>query len=130
MKNELGVIKNIQPIFNTVKLADSKSLISLIFLKVNAAKSINFANKLSDISEVKCVYLTSGEHNMIIKLVIVAEEEEKNLCSLHKLEELVRNKIATINGFISADYQIVTKTIKDDQIYCNPKKQGIAWSIS
>jgi Lrp/AsnC family leucine-responsive transcriptional regulator len=32
----------------------------------------------------------------------------------------VRKKIATINGLISVSYQIVTKTIKDEQISTSP----------
>jgi len=46
MKNDLGIIKNIQPILDTDKLASSKLLTSLVFLRVNAAKSIYVANKL------------------------------------------------------------------------------------
>ncbi|MGH9986023.1 MAG: AsnC family transcriptional regulator [Nitrososphaeraceae archaeon] len=114
MKNDLGIIKNIQPIIDNDKLANSIPLTSLIFLKVNAAKSIYVANKLSEIPEVKCVYLVTGEYNVIVKLMIAEEEED---CSnLHRIEELVRNKIATINGLIFANYQIVTKTIKDEHI--------------
>ncbi|MGH9976848.1 MAG: Lrp/AsnC ligand binding domain-containing protein, partial [Nitrososphaeraceae archaeon] len=111
MKNDLGIIKSIQPIIDTDKIASGKLLTSLIFLKVNAAKSIYVANKLSEIPEVKCVYLATGEYNVIVKLMIAEEQEDRY--DFHQLEELVRNKIATINGLISANYQIVTKTIKD-----------------
>jgi DNA-binding Lrp family transcriptional regulator len=123
MKNDLGIIKNIQPIIDTDKLDNSKLLTSLVFLKVNAAKSIDIANKLSVIPEVKCVYLTTGEHNMIIKLMI-AEEERYDHNTHHRLEDLVRKKIATINGLISVAYQIVTKTIKDEQISSSSLKSG------
>jgi DNA-binding Lrp family transcriptional regulator len=114
MKNDLGIIKNIQPIIDTDKLASSKLLTSLVFLRVNAARSIYVANKLSEIPEVKCVYLTTGEHNIVVKLMI--SEGEEDSYDLHRLEEMVRNRIATINGLISANYQIVTKTIKDEYI--------------
>jgi len=40
MKNDLGIIKNIQPILNTDKLVSRKLLTSLVFLRVNAARSI------------------------------------------------------------------------------------------
>jgi DNA-binding Lrp family transcriptional regulator len=68
MKNELGIIKNIQPIIDTGKLDSSKTLTSLIFLKINAANSIEIANKLSEIPEIKSVYLMTGEYNMMVKL--------------------------------------------------------------
>jgi DNA-binding Lrp family transcriptional regulator len=86
----------------------------LIFLKVNAAKSIDIANKLSEIPEVKSVFLMTGEYNMMVKVKII--EEKGDGLDLHRIEELVRNKIATIKGLISANYQIITKTIKDDYI--------------
>jgi DNA-binding Lrp family transcriptional regulator len=70
MKNDLGIIKNIQPILNTDKLASGKLLTSLVFLRVNASRSIYVANKLSEIPEVKCIFLTTGEHNIIVKLMI------------------------------------------------------------
>jgi Lrp/AsnC family transcriptional regulator, regulator for asnA, asnC and gidA len=118
MRNDLGIIKNIQPIIDGAKLNNSKLLTSLVFLKVNAAKSVNIANKLSLFPEVKCVYLTTGEYNMMAKLMIA--EEEPYAHNLHRLEDLVRKKIGTINGLISVSYQIVTKTIKDEQISTSP----------
>ena len=123
MKNDLGIIKNIQPIIDTDKLDNNKLLTSLVFLKINAAKSIDIAKKLSVIPEIKCVYLTTGEHNMIVKLMI-AEDEPYDHNPHHRLEDLVRNKIATINGLISVAYQIVTKTIKDEQISSFSLKAG------
>lgn len=114
MKNELGIIKNIQPIIDTEKLDSNKVLTSLIFLKVNAVKSIDIANKLLEIPEIKSIYLMTGEYNMMVKLKII--EEKGDGFDLHLLEELVRNKIATINGLISVNYQIITKTIKDEHI--------------
>lgn len=122
MKNDLGIIKNIQPIIDTDKLASSKLLTSLVFLRINAAKSIKVANKLSEIPEVKSIYFTTGEHNMLVKLMIA--EEEENGYNLHQLEELVRNRIATLDGFVSANYQIVTKIIKDEQISSSSLKVG------
>ncbi len=44
---------------------------------------------------------------MIIKAVVAQHPEY--------LEEFIRNKIATVKGIRSASYQMITKTIKDDQ---------------
>lgn len=115
MKNDLGVIKNIQPIIDVEKFDDTIVLTSLVFLKVNAARSIDIANKLSTIPEIKSIYLTTGEHNMIVKMAILQDESISH--NIHQIEYLVRNKIATIKGLNSLTYQIVTKIIKGNSRY-------------
>lgn len=64
-----------------------------MFLKVNAAKSINVANKLSEIPEIKCVHLITGKHNIIVKLMIAEGEQtlQDHLISL-KFERIHKNK--------------------------------------
>ena len=101
----VGIIKNIQPIFDVEKIDSQMS--ALIFLKTNASQSVDIANKLSSIPQVRGVYKMTGEHNIIIK-VIMAQHPEY-------LEEFIRTKIANIEGIKSASYQMITKTIKDDQ---------------
>lgn len=122
MKNDLGVIKNIQPVIDVEKLDDTKVLTSLVFLKVNAARSIDIANKLSTIPEIKSIYLTTGEHNMIVKMVILQDESIYH--NIHQIEYLVRNKITTIKGLNSLTYQIVTKIIKDEQLSLSSLRAG------
>jgi DNA-binding Lrp family transcriptional regulator len=122
MKNALGVIKNIQPIIDAEKLDCSKVLTSLVFLKVNAAKSIDIANKLLTIPEIKSIYLTTGEHNMIVKMAISQVENIPH--NIDQIEYLVRNKIATIKGLNTVSYQIVTKIIKDEQLSLYSLKVG------
>jgi len=100
----LGIIKNIQPIFEIEKI-DSQ-MAALIFIKTKSLQSIEIANKLSSIPQVTGVYKMTGEYNIIIK-VIMAQHPEY-------LEEIIRTKIANMEGIISASYQMITKTIKDD----------------
>jgi DNA-binding Lrp family transcriptional regulator len=120
--NDLGVIKNIQPIIDVEKLNGTKVLTSLVFLKVNAARSIDIANKLSTIPEIKSIYLTTGEYNMIVKMTIL--QDESISYNIHQIEYLVRNKIATIKGLNSLTYQIVTKIMKDEQLSLSSLKVG------
>ncbi|MFY9796754.1 MAG: TRASH domain-containing protein [Candidatus Nitrosopolaris sp.] len=49
----------------------------------------------------------TGEHNIIIKVIMTHHPEY--------LEEFIKTKIANIDGIKSASYQMITKTIKDDQ---------------
>jgi Lrp/AsnC family transcriptional regulator, leucine-responsive regulatory protein len=112
----MGIIKNIEPIFNIDKIENQIS--ALVYLKTNPSYSIDIANKLSSLSGVKGVYLTTGENNIIVK--IIAE-------SLQYIEEFVREKISIIEGIKSASYQIITRTVKDDHsIHVN---EGISLKI-
>jgi DNA-binding Lrp family transcriptional regulator len=99
----MGIIKNIEPIFNIDKIENQIS--ALVYLKTNPSYSIDIANKLSSLSGVKGVYLTTGENNIIVKIITG---------SLQYIEEFVREKISIIEGIKSASYQIITRTVKDD----------------
>lgn len=101
----LGIIKNIQPIFDIEKIDGQMS--ALVFVKTNLSQSTDIANKLSSIPQVRGVYKMTGEHNIIIKVIMTHHPEY--------LEEFIKTKIANIEGIKSASYQMVTKTIKDDQ---------------
>ena len=101
----LGIIKNIQPIFDIEKIDGQMS--ALVFVKTNLSQSTDIANKLSSIPQVRGVYKMTGEYNIIIKVIMTHHPEY--------LEEFIKIKIANIEGIKSASYQMITKTIKDDQ---------------
>ena len=101
----VGIIKNIQPIFDVEKIDSQMS--ALIFLKTNASQSVDIANKLSSIPQVRGVYKMTGEYNIIIKVTMAQHPEY--------LEEFMKTRIANMEGIKSASYQMITKTIKDDQ---------------
>jgi Lrp/AsnC family transcriptional regulator, regulator for asnA, asnC and gidA len=100
----IGVIKNIEPIINIHKVDNQIS--ALVYLKTDPSESIVIANKLSLMSDVKSIYMTSGQYNLILKLVVKRPEY---------LEEFIRKKIAVLKGITSASYQLITRTIKDSQ---------------
>jgi DNA-binding Lrp family transcriptional regulator len=101
----LRIIKNIQPIFDIEKIDGQMS--ALVFVKTNLSQSTDIANKLASIAQVRGVYKMTGEYNIIIKVIMTHHPEY--------LEEFIRTKIANIEGIKSASYQMITKTIKDDQ---------------
>jgi DNA-binding Lrp family transcriptional regulator len=100
----MGVIKNIEPVID-IDIIESQ-IPALVFLKANLAQSIQIADELAAISEVRRIYMTTGENNIVAK--VVSDRPES-------LEELVRKKIAPIEGINSISYQIITKTVKDSQ---------------
>ena len=101
----LGIIKNIQPIFDIEKI--DNQMAALIFIKTNPLHSLDIANKLSSIPQVSGVYKMTGEYNIIIKVTMAQHPEY--------FEEFIRTRIANMGGIKSASYQMITKTIKDDQ---------------
>jgi DNA-binding Lrp family transcriptional regulator len=100
----MGVIKSIEPILDVDIIEDK--IPALIFLKTNLAQSVQIAEELAAIPEVRRVYMATGENNIVVN--VVSERPEG-------LEELIRKKIATIEGIGSISYQIITRTVKDSQ---------------
>jgi DNA-binding Lrp family transcriptional regulator len=101
----MGVINSIQPIINVDKIESQMS--AMLFLKSNHSQSVDIANKLSSISEIKNIYLITGEYNIVLKVVLQQQPPEY-------LEEFVRKKISTIEGIRSMSYQLITNTIKEN----------------
>ena len=100
----MRVIKSVEPILD-IDIIENQ-IPALVFLKANLAHSIQIADELAAIPEVKRVYMTTDENNIVAK--VISERPET-------LEQLVREKIATIEGISSMSYQIITRTVKDCQ---------------
>jgi DNA-binding Lrp family transcriptional regulator len=100
----MGVIKNIEPVIDIDIIENQRP--ALVFLKANLAQSIQIADELAAIPEVRRIYMTTGENNIVAK--VVSDRPES-------LEELIRKKIALIEGINSISYQIITRTVKDSQ---------------
>lgn len=100
----MGVIKSIEPIID-IEIIENQ-IPAIVFLKTNLAQSIQIADELAAIPEVRRLYMATGENNIVAKVVIDRPE---------RLEELVRKKIAPIEGINSLSYQIITRTVKDSQ---------------
>ena len=113
----LGIIKNVTPIFDLDKIESQLS--ALVYIKVHPPESKDIAEKLSLIPEVKSTYMITGDYNIVSKVIAQSPEF---------LEELVREKIAKIEGIKSLTYNIVTRTIKEEQSV--PIKAGVSLKIS
>jgi Lrp/AsnC family transcriptional regulator for asnA, asnC and gidA len=100
----MGIVKNIEPIID-IDIIENQ-IPALVFLKANLAQSIQIADELAAIPEVRRIYMTTGENNIVAK--VISDRPEG-------LEELVRKKIAPIEGINSISYQIITRTVKDSQ---------------
>jgi DNA-binding Lrp family transcriptional regulator len=100
----MGIIKNIEPILDIDIIENQLS--ALVFLKTDLTQSVQIADELAAISEVRRVYMMTGESNVVVK--VVAERPET-------LEKMIRERIAPIEGINSISYQIITRTVKDSQ---------------
>jgi DNA-binding Lrp family transcriptional regulator len=109
----VGIIKNIEPVLDMDKIETSVS--ALVYLKVNPSLSVDIADSLCSLSEVKNILMTTGESNVVLKVTVE---------SLAHVEEFVRHKVSALEGVKFASYQIITKTIKNDRSI--PIKEGLA----
>lgn len=100
---ENGIIKNVEPVFDVNKIQDQLS--ALVYLTVNPSELVEAVNTIQSLSEVKSAYTTTGNYNVVVK--IVAE-------TIEGLESIVREELSSIKGIISVSFQIITRTIKDD----------------
>ena len=101
----LGVIKNITPILDSERIEKQTS--AFVYVRVDhPSQTFVIANKISAIPEIKNVYLLTGEHNLMFKVITDKPEN---------VEEFVRTRIAIIKGVLSSTIQIVTRTIKESQ---------------
>jgi len=98
-----GLITKIAPIFNIEKL---NKAIMLVLLKVEESKLVNVASELTKLPEVKSVFIITGESNLLIRIAASSQD---------KIQKLIYEKIALMNGVIITSTQLVIKNLKDDQ---------------
>ena len=99
-----GFIKKIAPIFDTDKV--ELGITALVFMKVLAPRALDIAKQLSEFEEVRNVFTTSGDNNMVLRVVVDNPES---------LETLIRKKISVIDGVKSVSSQLITRAVKDEQ---------------
>lgn len=111
---KLGVIKNIEPIFDVEKIDDV--IVGLVYIKANPLESTNVINNLTLISEIKSIFTITGDYNILIK--IIAKD-------LNQINEIINSKIYHIKGIVSVSSQIITKTIKDESSFTLKESQSL-----
>ncbi|MFQ6075924.1 MAG: Lrp/AsnC ligand binding domain-containing protein [Candidatus Bathyarchaeia archaeon] len=101
---EMGLIKKFAPIIDADRLSDNITV--LITADADFHDIDRVCETLSDYDEVREVYLTSGEHNLIMKVVVG---------DMRELYEFQQQKLSKIDEVKPYSSFIVTKTVKEEQ---------------
>src|SRR6267143_4703619 len=98
-----GLIRKIAPIFDPLKF--QYGMLFQLYLTVNPADMEEIARKLEGRSEVRGIYLTTGEYNLTLRVVVDSLEE------LQRFTETLDRDF----GLKQNSSQMVVKIFKDDQ---------------
>lgn len=98
-----GLIRKISPIFDPSKF--QHGLVFQLYLRVDPTKIEAVAHRLERRSEVRAIYLTTGENNLTLRVAVDSLEEMQRLT-----EELDREF-----GVKQNSSQMVVRMFKDDQ---------------
>jgi len=113
----MGFIKKIAPIFDTDKV--ELGITALLFMRVLAPKALDIAKQLAEFDEVRNIFTTSGDNNMILRVAVDKPES---------LEALIRKKVSVIDGIKSVSSQLITRVVKDEQDVV--VKPGLAMNLT
>jgi len=98
-----GLVRKISPIFDPSKF--QSGLLFHLYLKVNPAEIEEIARKLESRSEVRGIYLTTGENNLTLRVIFDSLEE------LQRFTETLDRDF----GVKQNSSQMVVRIFKDDQ---------------
>ncbi|HEV2119564.1 MAG TPA: AsnC family transcriptional regulator [Candidatus Bathyarchaeia archaeon] len=98
-----GLILGVSPIFNPSKL--QHGLVFQLYLQVNPAEIEEIARKLGKRSEVRGIYLTTGENNLALRIVA------SSLDDLQQFTETLDRDF----GVKQNSSQMILRIFKDDQ---------------
>jgi len=124
---DMGVIKKISPILDPEKI--EHGVFVLINLKVDTSKIDGISSRLAEMEEVRCVFMVTGESNLIIRVVSD---------SMKSLQEFLTRKIAAFQDVELVSSNLITRIFKEEQRvvvcpslrvplrcdYCNGKIEG------
>lgn len=108
-----GLILKISPIFNPSKF--QHGLVFQLYLRVNPAEIEEIARKLGTRSEVRGIYLTTGENNLALRVTVDSLEELQQFT-----EGLDRDF-----GVKQNSSQMVVRIFKDDQAVVVRPRMGV-----
>ena len=98
-----GLIRRISPIFDPSKF--QHGLVFQLYLKVNPAEIEEIARELEKRSDVRGIFLTTGENNLALRLVVDSLEELQQFTKI----------LDTEFGVKQNSTQMVVRIFKDDQ---------------
>jgi DNA-binding Lrp family transcriptional regulator len=99
-----GLISRIAPIYNMDKLDEIVNI--LLWLKVEGPKLSATASELAKLEEVKGIFITTGEGNLLVK---ISDTDYDNI------QHIISDKIGATDGVNVLSTQMITKTLKDEQ---------------
>lgn len=100
---ESGVIKKIAPILDIDKV--EKGVAALLMLKVELSKVNTLLEKLAPLDEVRSVFLSTGQANLILRVATSSNET---------FQGFLNERIASL-GVDVISSEVITRTVKDEQ---------------
>lgn len=97
-----GLIRGIRPVFDLEKVEQGVS--AIIYLKVETSKIKEFSAHISSLDNVRNLFLTTGEWNMIVRVACSSNSELQSI-----IDTISGNGATLINS------QVITRTVKDEQ---------------
>jgi len=101
---DMGVIKKISPILDPDKI--EHGIYVLINLRVDASKIDEVSSRLSEMEEVRCVFMVTGESNLTIRAVIEG---------MKSLQEFLTAKVAALPTVQIVSSNVITRIVKEEQ---------------
>jgi len=99
-----GLLKGVTPLLDADKLGSN--ITSVMMADVDLQQIDSICQTLSELDEVREIYLTTGDHNLILKISVYDVSE---------LQELAQQKLAGIQGLKIASSYVLTKACKEEQ---------------
>jgi len=100
---DTGLIKKITPILDVDKI--EQGIVANVTLKVDFSKLEEVIKTLNKIEEVRCIYVTAGDSNLIIK--VFADD-------VKALQDFLTTSIAKLDGVTITSSNIITRIVKDE----------------
>jgi Lrp/AsnC family transcriptional regulator for asnA, asnC and gidA len=113
----LGIISRFAPVLSIDKVERGTS--ALIFIRAELNKVSRIIDKLRELDEVRNIFVTSGEANIVIRVALPGEEH---------LNEFMESSLGTMEGIRVISSEMIIQTRKDEQ--GATFREGMAVSLS
>ncbi len=100
---ESGIIKRIAPILDIDKV--EKGVAALLMLKVELAKVNPIVEKLAPLDEVRSIFLSTGQANLIVRVATSSNEA---------FQDFLNERVASLGVDVVLS-EVITRTVKDEQ---------------
>lgn len=101
---ETGLIRKTVPLINADMLGENITIIVMATADFQNLDQISEA--LNQFDEIREAYITSGEHNLILKVAVY---------DISELQEFTQQKLAQVPGIKLSSSYVITQTVKEEQ---------------